>query len=655
MLVSLGLLLCALLGLLGGAPPCDPQNQVSGLCPPLEEQKGNCIDISLGYCEDLPYTRTILPNSVNQRTRGEIEFSAEYILLSVLDNLLQGQCNPDLRLLGCSILAPRCEANKSVKPCRHVCESLKKSCLPAFDAIDMAWPYFLDCDRFFVSKEEGCYDPLEKLRGNMEITNEELLPEMPTTFILFSHHTYHQMVRILKKTASKCSHISKTYSIGRSFDGKDLVVIEFSTNPGHHEVLKPEFRYVGNMHGNEVVGKELLIYLAQYLCSEYLLGNERIQKLINSTRIHLLPSMNPDGYDLAAEEGAGYNGWTNGRQNTQNLDLNRNFPELTAEFYRTRRIYGARVDHLPIPESYWDGKIAPETKAMMKWMRSIPFVLAANLHGGDLVVSYPFDFSKHPLEEKMFSPTPDEKMFKLLAKSYSSAHPVMSDKSSERCGGNFANKDGIINGAEWYSFAGGMADFTYLHTNCFEVTLEVGCDKFPTEDVLYSAWKDNKESLLTYMEMIHRGIKGIVKDEYDNPIHKARVSIRGIRHDVITAADGDYWRLLPPGTHIVSAHAIGYKKVMKKITLPAKMRKSGRVDFVLHRVNIPPRRFDNVPLDEIFDRFDPLDNFDPHRGQTVHEPTEDGEEPSVDREKPWWWSYFSILDRNRPMWLLKNH
>lgn len=46
----------------------------------------------------------------------------------------------------------------------------------------------------------------------------------------------------------------------------------------------------------------------------------------------------------------------------------------------------------------------------MKWMRAVPFVLSASLHGGDLVVSYPFDFSQHPHEEKMFSPTPDEKV-----------------------------------------------------------------------------------------------------------------------------------------------------------------------------------------------------------------------------------------------------
>lgn len=55
-------------------------------------------------------------------------------------------------------------------------------------------------------------------------------------------------------------------------------------------------------------------------------------------------------------------------------------------------------------------KVAPETYAVMKWIRSIPFVLSASFHGGDLVVSYPYDHSQNPLEKNMFSPTPDEQV-----------------------------------------------------------------------------------------------------------------------------------------------------------------------------------------------------------------------------------------------------
>ncbi|KFO25729.1 carboxypeptidase Z isoform X1 [Fukomys damarensis] len=612
---------------------------------PVAADIATCVDLRLTTCADGTYNRTSFPTALEHRSREAVEASAEYILLSVLHHLLEGQCNPDLRLLGCAVLAPRCEGSRLWRPCRRVCQGLQEACQPAFDAIDMAWPYFLDCARYFAPEEEGCFDPLEQLRGDLE--PEEALPSgLPPTFIRFAHHSYAQMVRVLKRTEARCAQVAKTYSIGRSFNGKDLLVIEFSGRPGQHELMEPEVKLVGNIHGNEVAGREMLLYLAQYLCSEYLLGNPRIQHLLNTTRIHLLPSMNPDGYEVAAAEGAGYNGWTSGRQNAQNLDLNRNFPDLTSEYYRLAGSRGARTDHIPVPKHYWWGKVAPETKAVMKWTRAVPFVLSASLHGGDLVVSYPFDLSKHPLEEKMFSPTPDEKMFKLLARAYADVHPMMTDRSEHRCGGNFLKQGSIINGADWYSFTGGMSDFNYLHTNCFEITVELGCVKFPPEEALYGLWQHNKEPLLSFLEMAHRGIKGMVVDRFGKPVKDARIIVKGIHHDVTTAPDGDYWRLLPPGSHMVTAQAPGHARVVKRVTIPLRMKRAGRVDFILQPLETGPKKF----LPALRRAVTP---FWVVRAEQEPEQLGAHRLPGGSGTKPWWWAYFTSLSPHRPRWLLK--
>lgn len=65
-----------------------------------------------------------------------------------------------------------------------------------------------------------------------------------------------------------------------------------------------------------------------------------------------------------------------GRGNAANVDLNRDFPD---------RFESAFVQRLRPNQ--------PETVAMMKFINLNPFVLSANLHGGAVVASYPFDNS----------------------------------------------------------------------------------------------------------------------------------------------------------------------------------------------------------------------------------------------------------------------
>lgn len=83
----------------------------------------------------------------------------------------------------------------------------------------------------------------------------------------------------------------------------------------------------------------------------------------------------------------------------------------------------------------------------MNWTLSWRFPLSANLHGGALVASYPFD-ACDVQGQQYDCPTPEDPTPYRLARAFADEH-IRMQSSPEFL-------DGVVRGSEWYPLLGGM-------------------------------------------------------------------------------------------------------------------------------------------------------------------------------------------------------
>lgn len=220
--------------------------------------------------------------------------------------------------------------------------------------------------------------------------------------------------------------------------------------------------------------------------------------------------------------------------------MNRNFPD----FFR-----GGKSN----------GDSQPEANAISRWLNQRQFVLSAAFHGGALVASYPFDNKGGAgvlasLGGYQPSLTPDDDTFQHLATTYSFNHRKM--HSAGPCfPGDSVFPNGTTNGAAWYYLAGGMQDYNYVWNGVLELTLELGCCKYPSGDTLPEYWEDNKLAMLKYLGEANRGVRGQVRDQFGNPIPNASVRIKDRNFGSKTTQLGEYWRILVPGLYTLQVNS----------------------------------------------------------------------------------------------------
>ncbi len=201
--------------------------------------------------------------------------------------------------------------------------------------------------------------PISKGLSSSECEDESCDIDLKFT----QYFNYDTMTTELYNIANNHSEIAVLYSIGTTYEGRDIWAMKISDNPHEYEEEEPEVLFTGAHHGREWASYEVPLYLLYYLVDNYKccptdndgdgLINEdvfdgedndgdglidedeeeaRISWLIDNRQIWFVPIVNPDGVSFAhsQREAGGLsdeNLWRKNREPNKNPVTGEDYPE----------------------------------------------------------------------------------------------------------------------------------------------------------------------------------------------------------------------------------------------------------------------------------------------------------------------------------------
>jgi len=365
-------------------------------------------------------------------------------------------------------------------------------------------------------------------------------------------HSYAQMTAALQTIASTYPDIARLYDLGHSVQGRVLWGLKITDNPDQEED-EPEVRICGNHHGNEYMGAEMPLMLAQYLTDNYDSIPE-ITDLVDNREIWIIPMVNPDGHEAGS------------RGNANGVDLNRDYG------YMWESGWGS-----PGPFSQ------PETKAMRANAMDHNYVLSLSYHTSGNIVNYVWNY-KH-------MSVPDVAVAVQLSN-------------------DFASHNGywVTDGYDWYQTRGDCNDFSYGCRGDLDWTIEIQDNDIP------SAWNLNRDAMLGFIQSADIGLRGIITDANTGRPLDATVYVENLYWPCFTDPNvGDYHKVLLPGTYTVHYRANGYAEQTRDVTVTSgaptvmNVQLSPGPDYYAHQVTMCsfydpysfPNNFQNNPTEAI--------------------------------------------------------
>ena len=349
-----------------------------------------------------------------------------------------------------------------------------------------------------------------------------------------THAVYLQM---LDDFATNYPNLCQLDTIGYSENDLPIKSLVISDNIGTDED-EPEFWWSGTMHGDETLGYVLLLRMADYLLSNY--GTDaQVTNLVNEIEIYINPLANPDG---TFNNSAGLDNVSNStRANSNNVDLNRNFPTVNGDTYT----------------------LQTEITSMMDYATDKDFVMSVNTHGGIELINYPWD-----AWQSWENIHPDNDWWVHVGFVYADQVEIDAPASYFEGPGSMNygdyNDSGVTHGADWYYAIGSRQDYMNYYQNCREITLEISDTKTLGTEFLNTYWDYNKQAMLDYTEQVLYGLRGIVTDACTgSPLGDVKVEIVGHDQDnteVYSSAQvGNYHRPIYEGTYDFTFSLAGYQ------------------------------------------------------------------------------------------------
>lgn len=353
----------------------------------------------------------------------------------------------------------------------------------------------------------------------------DMASDVATMWDWAHYPTYETYVEMMRNFVAQHPDISQLVDIGATAEGRQILALRITADGD--TLTRPRVFLTSTMHGDETCGFVLLLRLIDFLLTNY--GTHpTATRIIDNIVLYINPLANPDG----TYHGGNHTVAEAQRYNGNNVDLNRNFPQLGVLAKSTQNL-------------------EPETVAMMNFAKSRHFALSANFHGGDEVLNYPWDsFYDHEMR------LADKDWFVQICQNY-----IDTLRTFAPNGMKSVNKEGLVFGSEWYKVVGGRQDWMLFSERCREITIELSNIKLLRCDLLENYWQRNRDALLLYICNALQGINGQVVDVNGQPI-KAQIYLDG--HDanyssVVCDAEGVFTRpTLADKTYEVCAVADGY-------------------------------------------------------------------------------------------------